>query len=307
MNYKFLVYLIFAGFLAMGFGMATCNKNPVSTKVEKKTPSEEKTAVITEEPAVANENVHLYFGNPSNATGELSNSENYLIEKPQYALSYSQSRGTANWVSWYLSKDWVGSIDRQDDFRADNTLPNGWYQVTPRSYSGSGFDRGHNCPSADRTKSIEDNSATFLMTNMIPQAPTHNRETWGNMEQYLRSLVDDGYDLCIIMGSYGKGGEGANGLAQTIDAGRVTVPANIWKVVVVMPAGGSGMSRVNRATRVIAVNTPNQNNTSSNWGTYRVTVDDIEKATGYDLLNKIPADLQAVLEARRDYGPIRNE
>ena len=49
------------------------------------------------------------------------------------------------------------------------------------SYSGSGFDRGHNCPSADRTGSTADNTATFLMTNMMPQAPTNNQQTWAHL------------------------------------------------------------------------------------------------------------------------------
>ncbi|WP_324679575.1 DNA/RNA non-specific endonuclease [Hymenobacter sp. GOD-10R] len=70
-----------------------------------------------------------------------------------------------------MSSAWLGSAERQDNFSADNSLPSGWYRVTMSSYTGSGFDRGHNCPSADRTGFIEDNSATFLMTNMMPQGP----------------------------------------------------------------------------------------------------------------------------------------
>ncbi|OUJ70282.1 hypothetical protein BXP70_24615 [Hymenobacter crusticola] len=53
-----------------------------------------------------------------------------------------------------------------------NTLPAGWYRVTTNSYTGSGFDRRQNCPSANRTNSVEDNSATFLLNNIMPQAPT---------------------------------------------------------------------------------------------------------------------------------------
>ena len=49
--------------------------------------------------------------------------------------------------------------------------------VSSTSYSGSGFDRGHNCPSADRTGSVADNTATFLISNMMPQAPRNNQQT----------------------------------------------------------------------------------------------------------------------------------
>ncbi|WP_262707477.1 DNA/RNA non-specific endonuclease [Rufibacter latericius] len=138
---------------------------------------------------------HLTLGNPSNATADLNNPNNFLMEKPQYALSYSRDRGTPNWVSWYLSKDWIGGAPRQDDFRSDLSLPTNWYKVTASSYTGSGFDRGHNTPSADRSKTIEDSSATFLMTNMIPQAPNNNQQTWANLENYTRDLVQAGNEV----------------------------------------------------------------------------------------------------------------
>ncbi|WP_238395683.1 DNA/RNA non-specific endonuclease [Pontibacter pudoricolor] len=230
---------------------------------------------------------------------------NFLIERPQYTLSYSRDRGTPNWVSWYVSKDWLGTADRQDDFRADQSLPADWYKVTATSYTGSGFDRGHNTPSADRTRTVEDNSATFLMTNMIPQAPNHNRQTWANLEDYTRDLVDAGMEVYVIMGSYGSGGTGSNGLAQTIDQGRVTVPNRIWKVLVILPEGVNDLSRINSSIRVIAVDTPNNNSISSDWGAYRTTVDAIETATGYDLLSNVADDLQETLERQTDRGPTR--
>jgi endonuclease G len=78
-------------------------------------------------------------------------------------------------VSWHLSSSWLGSAARQNDFRADTTLPSGWYQVQATDYSGSGFDRGHMCPSADRTITVTDNSATSWMTNGLPI--TENEES----------------------------------------------------------------------------------------------------------------------------------
>jgi endonuclease G, mitochondrial len=247
----------------------------------------------------------LLLGNPSGATVDVSNPNNYLMLKPQYALSYSRDRGTPNWVSWHVSKDWLGSADRQDDFRANTNLPQGWYRVTTSAYTNSGFDRGHNTPSADRTNAVENNSATFLMTNIFPQAPNHNRETWENLERYTRQLVSQGNEVYVVMGNYGVGGTGSNGSANTIDNGRITVPKRVWKVLVVLPEGENDLGRINSNTRVIAVDTPNINTVNSDWGTYRTTVDAIEAATGYDLLSALPEQLQGVLERQVDTGPIR--
>ncbi|MBC6992279.1 DNA/RNA non-specific endonuclease [Hymenobacter sp. BT491] len=245
---------------------------------------------------------HLALGNPSGATGEVSNATNYLLLKPQYALSYHRDRGTPNWVSWHLSNDWLGTAARQDNFAPDNALPTGWYRVTSSSYSGSGFDRGHNCPSADRTATVADNSATFLMTNMIPQAPRNNQQTWANLEDYCRTLVKAGNELYIIMGQYGKGGVGSNGAASTLDNGRLTVPKRIWKVIVVLPEGANDATRVTASTRVIAVDTPNDDALNTAWGSYRTSVDAIEAATGYDLLSAVSESAQQAVEGRVDTG-----
>ena len=242
---------------------------------------------------------NLLLGNPSGATASLSTPTNYLLVKPQYTLAYNASRGTPTWVSWHLSRADLGQAPRQNDFRPDPALPRQFYAVTPRSYSNSGFDRGHNCPSADRTYTLDDNSATFLMTNMIPQAPNNNQHTWGNLEEYSRGLAEQGQELYIIMGSYGRGGTGANGLATTLDAGRLTVPKRIWQVLVILPEGADDLQRIAAGqARIIAVDTPNDNSVSPDWRRYRVSIDAIENATGLDLLSALPVEAQAVLEAR---------
>jgi endonuclease G len=247
--------------------------------------------------------VNMAMGNPSGAVADPGNVSNYLITKKQYSLSYHRDRGIPNWVSWHLDQSWLGTAPRQDDFRADDELPTGWYRVQGTDYSGSGFDRGHNTPSADRTASEADNSATFLMTNMIPQAPNNNQQTWNNLESYCRTLVNQGNELYIIMGNYGTGGTGSNGTFTTIVNGKVTVPNRIWKVVLVLPQGTDDVNRVTVSTRVIAVNTPNSNNVNSSWGVYRTTVDDIEAVTGYDLFSNVAPAVQSVIEAKVDSGP----
>jgi endonuclease G len=247
---------------------------------------------------------HLTLGNPSGATADIAQPANYLLLKAQYALSYHRDRGIPNWVSWHLSPDWRGSAPRQDDFRPDATLPAGWYKVQSNSYTGSGFDRGHNCPSADRTNTVADNSATFLMTNMMPQAPRNNQQTWANLEDYTRTFLSTGNEVYVICGSYGRGGTGTNGFVQTIDQGRVTVPARCWKVVVILPTGTNDASRVTASTRVIAIDTPNDNAISTSWGSYRTSVDAIEAATGLDILSAVAPAIQQAIEARVDDGPI---
>ena len=243
----------------------------------------------------------LIMGNPSSATTNPADFTNYLLREGYYSVSYNRERGIPNWVSWHTVNTDLGSVPRQDDFRANPSLPAGWYQVDNLSYSSSGFDRGHMCPSADRTSTIVANSSTFLMTNIIPQSPQNNQVTWAGLEDYCRNLVLAGNELYIISGAYGEGGSTTNGGLQTsINNGRVVVPAKVWKVIVVLSNGSNDLNRVNANTRVISVVMPNIETVNADWKTYRNSVDFIEQETGYDLLSNVTTGIQNIIESRID-------
>lgn len=254
-------------------------------------------------PPATGDNSNLLFGNPSGAQPVVAMADNYLIDVGYYIESYNNSRAGPNWVSWHLDAANINNTsERLNNFAAFNALPDNWFAVKSNSYSYTtyGFDRGHNCPSADRSSSVNANSATFLMTNMVPQAPNNNEHTWGNFEDYLRSLVLQGNEVYIIMGSYGSGGTGAKGYFSSITSGKykINVPAYLWKVAVVIPAGNNDIQRVNTFTRVIAINTPNKNTINKDWRLYQVSIREIELATGYNLLSNLPQHVQDVIEAR---------
>ena len=247
------------------------------------------------------------LGNPSKATKVISNTDNYLLEKKQFVLSYNNAMGRSNWVSWHLAEPWLGSVPRQDDFRPDSDLPAQFYRPGTQAFSGTGFDRGHLCPSSDRDATAEDNSATFVMSNIIAQSPDVNQQNWAKLEIYCRKLVSQGNELYIIAGGAGEGGFGSNVSTlptKVIDNGRIKVPSKCWKVVVVLPNGSDDLQRINEQTRVIAVNIPNDQKVGfSSWGTFRVSVRDLENLTGYNFLSQLPQNIQDVLEKQVDNGP----
>ncbi len=247
------------------------------------------------------DNEHLVMGNPSGATTDVGNLNNYLLLKPQYVIGYNCGKSNPNWVSWHLDQMWLGSASRQDDYRADTTLPAGCYQVQGGDYSGSGFDRGHMTPSGDRTRTVADNSATFLMTNFIPQAPDNNQGPWERLETESRNIAKAGNELYIVTGGAGTGGVGSNGAANTVAGGRVNVPAQTWKVILVLPVGDNDVARVNNQTRAFGVIMPNtQGIRSDDWRKYIVTVDQVEQLTGYDFYSNVDDAVEAVIESRLD-------
>src|SRR5262249_31164312 len=175
-------------------------------------------------------------------------------------------------------------------------------RVQSFDFSGSGFDRGHMTPNADRDKetSVPINQATFLMSNMIAQAPANNQGPWAALESFLRTLVEQEHDeLYIVSGPAGVGGTGSlGGVTNTLANGHVTVPAWTWKVALVLPKdSGDDLSRVTCSTRTIAVIMPNSQTINVNWQTYLTTVDAVEQLTGYDFFSNLPAPYQQCIEA----------
>jgi DNA/RNA endonuclease G (NUC1) len=245
--------------------------------------------------------VHLTMGNPSGAVASIGQPDNYLMEKAEYALSYDRALGRPNWVSWHLSTEWIGSLTRVDSFRPDPEVPADWYRVQSFDFAGTGFDRGHMTPNADRDKetSIPINQATFLMSNMVAQAPDNNQGPWAALENDLRALLPAN-EIYIVAGPAGTGGTGSNGgMTTTLAGGHVTVPAWTWKAALVIPAGGGDdISRVSCSTRTIAVIMPNtQGIRNTPWQTFLTTVDAVEALSGYDLFSNLPEPIQRCVEA----------
>lgn len=248
---------------------------------------------------------HLLLGKPSNATS--FNANDYLIVRSQYALSYNRDKGIPNWASWQLNQSWLGDLPRVP-FEPDASLPQGWYRVQPNDYTGSGFDRGHLVPAADRDHTEADAKAVFLMTNILPQAPDNNQGPWEKLESYCRTLARNGKDLYIIAGSVGEGGTGSKGAQTRIGRGQISVPKLVWKIVLILNAPASSSSTASPATAisaitektpVIAVVMPNQQGIKEQtWTPYRTSIDAIETMTGYDFLTNVPEPIQGVLEAK---------
>jgi hypothetical protein len=156
-------------------------------------------------------------------------------------------------------------------------------------------------PNADRDNpaSIPLNQETFLMSNMVPQAPNNNQGPWADFENFLRTLLPAN-EVYIVAGPAGVGGSGDTGLANTIANGHVTVPAYTWKVALVLPLGDNDVSRVSAATRTIAVIMPNNNSINSDWHAYLTTVDSVESLTGYDFFANVPDIVENSIEAGVD-------
>lgn len=218
-------------------------------------------------------------------------SDDLVMDKGAYVLSYNRNRGVANWVAWKLSADDLGTVERADDFRIDDELPPDFYRVLPNGYEGSGYDRGHMCPSSHRTNEAKANSFTFLMTNMQPQAHALNAGPWKSLETHERKLARTGKDVYVVAGGLFATSP------QTIGQG-VAVPRANYRITVVVDHDAEPTA-VTSATPIYAVEMPNDTTAKGHkWAEFSVNVDQVERDTGYDFLSALPDAVEATVESR---------
>ena len=235
------------------------------------------------------------FGEPTDADA----SDDYLIRYAQFTSSFNKNRNTPNWVSYNIDATHFGAEDRCDCFTYDGILPADFPRYTTAAYTGAGtfhgygIDRGHLARSFDRTAGSFDNAHTYYFSNIIPQAADNNQGPWALMENYLGDLARrDNKEVFVIAGVAGSKGTLKN-------EGRIVIPAQVWKVAVVMNRD-QGLANVDSYddVEVIAAILPNDAGIRNvQWETYKTTVDAVEAISGYDILAALPDRIERVVES----------
>jgi endonuclease G, mitochondrial len=243
--------------------------------------------------------IHLEMGVPQKAANSGAAEPEYLLVRKQYALSYNSVKNVPNWVSSNLNVSYFGDAPRkQGQFMPDPDLPSQYYHVRHQDYTGTGYDRGHMVRSEERTATRADNDATFYTTNLLPQTHDLNAGPWLRLEEFCQYLAQrkkkELYVICggIYPKNYQRIGKRNN----------VAVPERCFKIVVLLERGQKAKD-VSENTVIIAAIMPNVEGIArEQWRQYQTTVDDIERATGYDFLTAVPVNVQKVIEARLARG-----
>jgi endonuclease G len=147
--------------------------------------------------------------------------------------------------------------------------------------------------SEERTRTDEDNRTTFYTTNILPQYHALNAGPWLRLEEYVEQLCKQyNRELFIVAGPI------YHDTCRTVIGRGVRVPAECFKIIVVLPKGRANES-VTATTPVIAVRMPNRPDISGSWEQYVTTVSDIERATSYRFFTALPDDIARALKQQR--------
>jgi YD repeat-containing protein len=259
---------------------------------------------------------------------DLSFADNFLIEKPQYSLSYNQDKKGSNWVSWQVNPSWLGNVSRpgaeearldtdypygETDYPwiSDPTLPSGLTTTIPTDYrADSSYDRGHLIPVRDRDRSVKDILSTFLTTNLLPQHFKVNQSggSWFKLEEFTDKVAERGWNLYIT-----AGGAGTIPNSPLEQVHGINTPESIWQVIVALKPG-ERIENIDIDTPIIAVNIPNERPVPipddpdspdpTKWYTWITTINEIEASTGLDLLSNLPDELEKQIEQTSYTGSV---
>jgi endonuclease G len=177
--------------------------------------------VIAQQPAPSPKycDAQLPFGTPAPAADVLC--------RAGYALDYDPVAKLPVWDAHVLTPAHaIGCAPRSNAFAADQSL-SADERAKPSDYLHTGYDIGHMSPDADFTWNEDLERQSFILSNMAPQLPGLNRQTWKYLEEDIRAWVWSGRTLWIITGPVYPPRD-----HERIGADRVVVPTAFWKVIV---------------------------------------------------------------------------
>ena len=261
---------------------------------------------VSAEPALARlefPNVSTLFGNPISTRTSLriySNADQYGIN---YSVLWDIDKKAQRWSAWQMTKNMKSSQGLNSYFTEDPDLPFSYRVNDSQSfYSGSGFDRGHICPNADRQYSKEANQQTYYYTNMQPQYHMFNagprlsggeqdwsrKSPWLRLEEKVRTWAkgSDTEVLYVV-----KGGTIEDNQLLTKIKSQMPVPKYFFVALLMK----NNQTQPYKAIGFL-IEHDNADHADDPLSNYAMNIRQLEQFTGFDFFCNLPDDVEEHVE-----------
>ena len=291
-----ILYLCFAC-LTLFFVSCGDDNNPV---IDDGKPANKNANVVTTDKAV----LRLEFpalkktGRQQIIVHRLSNTD-YDKDRVNFCTEWDCDKKSQRWSCYQLHRGFSGNHSRTGSFTADPALSEGDYWAEYTYFQG--FDRGHICPSADRTFSKEANDQTFYMSNMQPQyhafngfdsKNNKNKGLWLRMEQQLQSWASNLGPKDTIFVCKGGTIDDEKNIIKRID-GKLIVPKYFFTAVL-------RKYYINGKHEYLALgywcDQTNSYRTNETIKQHCMSIEKLEQLTGIDFFCNLPDDIEANVE-----------
>ncbi|MBR5087413.1 MAG: DNA/RNA non-specific endonuclease [Muribaculaceae bacterium] len=258
----------------------------------------------------------------------ISTSSNYMVvvkATNEYGISLSleldKSQRANRWTCFTMHAGTPNNnVGRTPSFSVDDNVPTA-YQVNTSEYTSGKyttsvvnldgnnmtmFARGHICASEDRQSSSEQNSHTFVTSNIHPQYQAHNAGLWQRMEGkvqnwgYSNSFRDTLY-VCkgATIGNVTLNGSTTSGLIPKSEVqslygvnitGTLPIP-RYWFMAVLRLKNGEYQAMAYWTEQI------NSSCSSTTLQSCMITIDELERRTGIDFFCNLPDDIEEEVES----------
>lgn len=258
----------------------------------------------------------------------IATSSNYMVvvkATSQYGVSLSleldKNQRANHWTCFTMHAGTPNNdVGRTPSFSVDSNVPTA-YQVNTSEYTSGKyttsvvnldgnnmtmFARGHICASEDRQSSSEQNSHTFVTSNIHPQYQAHNAGLWQRMEAkvqtwgYSDSFRDTLY-VCkgATIGNVTLNGSTTSGLIPKSEVqslfgvnitGTLPIP-RYWYMAVLRLKNGQYQAMAYWTEQI------NSSCSSTTLQSCMISIDELERRTGIDFFCNLPDDIEDAVEA----------
>ncbi|MCB9204172.1 MAG: DNA/RNA non-specific endonuclease [Flavobacteriales bacterium] len=234
---------------------------------------------------------HFFYGYPYGTPAS-----NDLIIRDIYAMSNNDATKFADWVAYRLTMHEVdGDLEVERNWREDPWLADDeTLEPSPSSKddykdasSTLDVDRGHQAPLAS-FKGSRFASQSNLLSNITPQKKDLNQGPWKNLEEAVRDLVRTGKTVHVMTGPIYN--ESMPKLPNADEDHKI--PSAYWKVVIAI----TGDNSFETAAFIMHQNSGRTDALASKV----VTIDEVEKQSGLDLLWELPDAEENSVESKKN-------
>ena len=218
----------------------------------------------------------------------------YDKDRINFCTEWDCDKKSQRWSCYQLHSGFTGNYSRVANFAFDPALSKDDYWSEYSYFPG--YDRGHICPSADRTFSQEANTQTFYMSNMQPQYHRFNsfddntgeRGLWVRMENQLQTWAKNLSSTDTIFVCKGGTIDDEKNIITRI-GGKLIVPRYFFMAIL-------RKSQFGYAAMAFWSEQTNEYRTSETLLSHAMSIDELEALTGIDFFCNLPDNIETQVE-----------
>ena len=209
-----------------------------------------------------------------------------------FCIEWDCMKKAQRWTAFRWDRSYKDTyMPRSESWSEDYDIPEA-YRTSQKSYSGTGYTRGHICASADRRNSYEANAQTFLYSNMQPQLYDFNGGIWLDLENKIRTWNTDNFrDTLYVV----KGGTIDNNskILETTRTGLI-VPKYFFMALL---CKNKSTSQGGYKAMGFYIEHRDDYAKNTNLRQFACSIKELEERTGIDFFCNLPDELEKQVES----------